>query len=371
MRTSASNVDAIHDGSICAPSSWLVEQALDVEAVHSIAPNANILYVGAKNCVNGLFRADQKVIDGGLANVLTNSWGDTGGDLLDDVSTRTANDSLFMLAATTGITVQFSTGDDGDNFNLLGASAADYPASSPYVTAVGGTTLQIGANGQRTGQLGWATGRSWKCSATFVNVLCSRSQLGTWLPVSYDGGGGGFTSYNYNQPWYQAPVVPSVAGDPQLRDRRPHAKRVIPDISMDGDPATGLLMGLHQTFNDGSVKYSLTRYGGTSLASPLLAGLVADTDSAAIADGGTSVGFINPAIYRLNSNAGAIADVTPGGSRASTVRTTPTRISARGRRAMCSRSARSPTRAPSCIATRPVIVPRAPTRSARLPASTA
>ena len=55
-----------------------------------MAPDAKILYVGAQDCVNGLFTADQTVIDGGLANVLTNSWGDTGGDLFDDSATHTA-----------------------------------------------------------------------------------------------------------------------------------------------------------------------------------------------------------------------------------------------------------------------------------------
>ena len=56
-------------------------------------------------------------------------------------------------------------------------------------------------------------------------------------------------------------------------------------------------------------KYSQTRYGGTSLASPLLAGVIADADQAA----GTSVGFINPAIYHLDSVSGAIDDILPGG----------------------------------------------------------
>ena len=58
-------------------------------------------------------------------------------------------------------------------------------------------------------------------------------------------------------------------------------------------------------------KYSETRYGGTSLASPLLAGVIADADQAA----GGAVGFINPAIYGLHSNAGAIDDILPGGKQ--------------------------------------------------------
>ncbi len=92
------------DANVCAPSSWLTEQAIDVEAVHSTAPNAHILYVGAQDCENGLFTAEQTVIDNGLANVVTNSWGDDAGDLLDDVATRTAYDDLFMLADSTGMT---------------------------------------------------------------------------------------------------------------------------------------------------------------------------------------------------------------------------------------------------------------------------
>ena len=73
--------------------------------------------MGAQDCLdNQLFTAEQNVIDNGLANVVTNSWGDTGGDLLDDAATKTAFDDLFLLADATGITVQFSSGDDGDNF---------------------------------------------------------------------------------------------------------------------------------------------------------------------------------------------------------------------------------------------------------------
>jgi subtilase family serine protease len=301
------------DETECAASGWLDEQAIDVEAVHSMAPDAHILYVGAQDCVNGLFNAEQEVVDNGLANVVTNSWGDTGGDLLDDVATRTAYDDLFMLADSTGMTIQFSSGDDGDNFDVLGLSAANYPASSPFVTAVGGTDLKIGANGQRTGELGWATGRSFKCTANVEGSVpgCSASTLNTWLPVSLDGASGGFTSYNYTEPFYQVPVVPSslaLRNEPILG---PTPARVVPDISLDADAATGFLIGLHETFPNGTDVYGQTRYGGTSLASPLLAGVIADADQAA----GVSVGFINPAIYRLDSVPGAIYDVVPGGKQ--------------------------------------------------------
>jgi len=304
--------------SICDPASWLVEQAIDVEAVHSTATGARILYVGAKSCLDtDLFNADQYVIDNGLADVVTNSWGDTGGDLLDPVTYRAAFDSLFLLAGSTGITVQFSSGDYGDDFVLLGISVPDYPASSPYVTAVGGTSLQIGSNGQRIGELGWSTGRSFLCTANGENVLpdCTASTLGTWGPVAFDAGSGGYTSYNYAEPYYQVPVVPAALAD-RIESITGMAGRVVPDISMDADPSTGFLIGLHETFPNGTVAYGQTRYGGTSLASPLLAGVIADVDAASAAAGLADVGFINPAIYRLGSVPGAIYDVVPGGNQA-------------------------------------------------------
>ncbi len=255
------------------------------------------------------------MIDNRLADVVTNSWGDDAGDLLDTPATQNAYNDIFMLAATTGITIQFSSGDNGDNFNLFGFSSPDFPTGSPFVTSVGGTSLQVGKNGQQTGQLGWATGRSFKCTQVLVNILCTASQLNTWLPASFDGGSGGFTSYNYTQPWYQAPVVPAPLALRNQALTGSSLMRVNPDISMDADPATGFLIGLHQTFPNGKARYSETRYGGTSLASPLLAGVIADADQAAIDAGGAAIGFANPAIYRLVTRSGAITDIVPGGNQ--------------------------------------------------------
>jgi subtilase family serine protease len=298
---------------LCDASSWLVEQAIDVEAVHSTAPNAHILYVGAQDCLNGLFNAEQAVIDNHLADVVTNSWGDDAGDLLDDVATKTAYDDLFLMADSTGMTVQFSSGDNGDNFNLFGFSSPDYPAVSPLITAVGGTSLKIGRRGRQTGQLGWATGRSFKCTANVVGGVpgCTKSTVGTWLPVSFDGGSGGFTSYDYTQPSYQQGVVPASLATRNSALTGSTLMRVEPDISMDADPSTGFLIGLHQTFPNGVAKYSQTRYGGTSLASPLLAGVIADADQAA----GSALGLINPAIYALHGQSSAIDDIVPGGKQ--------------------------------------------------------
>ena len=291
------------DQSECGASGWLTEQAIDVEAVHSMAPDAHIVYVGGADCTDtGLLGAVQYVVDNDLANVVTDSWADTAGDLLDDAATKTAYDDEFIEAGTEGITEQFSSGDDGDNFYLTGFSSPNYPSDSPYVTSVGGTSLEVGADGSRIGEYGWDTGRSFLCTANIVGDKpgCTTSTVNTWLPAGPDGISGGYTSYYYLQPWYQAGVVPADLSERNAAIYGPIPLRVDPDISLDADPGTGFLIGLHQTFTLGKLSfplYSTTRYGGTSLASPILAGIVADADQAA----GSALGFVNPALYRMDT----------------------------------------------------------------------
>lgn len=294
----------------CGANGWFGEQTLDVEAVHSTAPGANILYVGAQSCTTpGLNDALRAIVDGHLANVISDSWGDSGGDLLDSSSDRTSTDQILEMAVTTGISVLFSSGDSGDEYTTLGVVTPDYPASSPYVTAVGGTTLQIGSDGSRTGEFGWSTARSFFCNADWAAVGgCTTGQEGTWLPpdLALDGGSGGGTSYVYPQPNWQEGVVPASLAD--ANGSTP--MRVEPDISMDADPATGMLVGETQTFPDG-VYYDTYRIGGTSVASPLFAGVVARADETA----GGSLGFLNPALYSLDGNSGALYDIGPAGNQ--------------------------------------------------------
>lgn len=300
-------------GTECDASGWYGEQTLDVEAVHAMAPGAHIVYVGAQNCINGLYDAVGTVVDHHLADVITNSWSDTGGDLLDPPATKASFDNTLLMAAGTGISVMFSSGDNGDDFSTLGVTSPDYPASSPYTTAVGGTTLQIGSNGSRAGELGWSTGRSFLCTAPlFGSPGCSKQTANTWLPVSTDGGSGGGTSYSYPEPYYQTAVVPSSLTTVNSPIVGPAPKRVEPDISMEADPGTGFLVGETQVFPDGTY-YDTYRIGGTSVASPLFAGMIALADQAA----GTPLGFVNPAIYKLTStNPSALYDVVPGGKQA-------------------------------------------------------
>jgi subtilase family serine protease len=280
----------VDDQAECGASGWFDEQALDVEASHAMAPGADILFVGAQDCTDpGLLAALQTAVTSG-ASVVSDSWGDTLGDLLTDAATKAAFDNTFLLAGGTGVSVLFSSGDDGDNFADTGLTAPDYPASSPYVTAVGGTTLEVNSKNARKAEYGWSTAKQVLCTATTTSCGTATSPSGA---LAWQAGGGGGTSYTYTQPYYQAPVVPSALA---LRNEAlfgPVPLRVVPDISMDADAQSGMLIGLTQTFPNG-VYYDQFKEGGTSLASPLLAGVIADAAQAA----GTPFGLLNPALYK-------------------------------------------------------------------------
>jgi subtilase family serine protease len=306
-----------NDEKLCGASGWSIEQTLDVESVHSTAPGATILYMGAKNCEAALYGAIQTVVDGHLANVVTDSWGEYGNQELTPPAEDLAFDNVLLMAAGTGVGVQFSAGDEGDQFSVTGFNAPEYPAESPYATGVGGTSVEIDKSDQRTDELGWSTSISALCSAvveeheeavellTEQSIECTGTLFGKWLPSApggYWAGGGGGTSYHYAEPYYQEGVVP-----PALANRNKAlthtANRVVPDISMDADPFTGLKMG--ETIDvGGEGKYEEFPIGGTSLASPLLAGELAVADQAA----GGSLGFVNPVIYRLDASAKTAGD---------------------------------------------------------------
>jgi subtilase family serine protease len=279
----------------CQPGTVFDEQTLDVEAVHAVAPGAHIVYVGAQNCNQGLYDALRKVVDDHVANVVSASWSDPGGDYSDDVGTRSAADSTLMMAAGTGVSVVFASGDGGDEFNATGVVSADYPASSPWATAVGGTTLEAGFG---VGQWGWSTGRAYLCTSSLLQEGCSPDNA--WLPVQFDGGSGGGTSVQYAQPAYQVGVVPASLA----KRNSATPMRVEPDVAMDGDPDTGIIVGETERVPGEGSRYVQYRAGGTSLATPLFAGIVALADQQA----GRSLGFLNPALYMLDKSQPSVFD---------------------------------------------------------------
>jgi subtilase family serine protease len=273
----------------CDAAGWYGEQTLDVEAVHAMAPGAHVLYVGGSDCLDSsLVQALNYVVAGRLADVVSNSYGDYGEDGIPADEIRAYN-QIAIEAALEGIGINFSSGDSGDEAANVGQPEPDFPASDPWVTAVGGTSLGIGADGKRVAETGWETTKS---------VLSNSS----WGPAAYLYGSGGGTSRLFAEPAYQRGVVPdALAAENQAGTNR---GRVVPDISMDGDPNTGFLVGETQTFPDG-VYYDQYRIGGTSLSSPLFSGLMAVANQLDRFDHG----FVNPVLYKFTSRTGAIDDV--------------------------------------------------------------
>lgn len=263
------------------PGGWAGEETLDIEAVHTMAPGANILYVSGPNNYRDLDATLNKVVDSHSADIITNSYG-YGGEALPKGYIKPQLDAQIQAAAT-GISVFFSSGDSGDETGgVAGATPTpDWPASSPYVTAVGGTSLGVTKGNTREFELGWETGRS--------SLVAGPA----WAPKTYLYGSGGGTSRLFAQPSYQAGVVPaSISQTYGSAVNNGAPMRVVPDVSAVGDPTTGMLVGQTQTFPDGTY-YDEYRIGGTSLSSPLYAGMWA----LAVQKHGP-YGLANPTLYK-------------------------------------------------------------------------
>jgi subtilase family serine protease len=266
---------------VCDASGWYGEETLDVEAVHAMAPGANIRYYASSSCFDSDFLTTlAKVVDQNVAQLVTNSWSDVEAN--ESTDTIAAYEDIFLQGALQGISFMFSSGDNGDELANTGLLQADYPASDPYATAVGGTSDAIGADGQFKFQTGWGTNRY---------DLSADGSSWTFTQFLY-GAGGGFSNL-FNRPTYQDGVVP--ASSPP--------GRAVPDVGLDADPTTGMLIGETQTFPSG-VHYGEYRIGGTSLASPLFAGMTA----LLLQHAGGGLGLLNPVIYN-QFHSGTFTDI--------------------------------------------------------------
>jgi subtilase family serine protease len=280
------------------PEGWSGEETLDIEAVHTMAPGAKIVYVGAPNNYQDLDAAMNWVVSRHAADIVTNSYG-WSSEALPRGFIKPVQD-MFVQAAAEGISLFFSSGDNGDETNAVAGATPtpDWPASSPWVTAVGGTSLGVDANNGRQFELGWETTKS-TLDKTAV----------AWNEPAWLYGSGGGTSRLFTQPPYQAGVVP----DSMSKTYGGPAMRVVPDVAAVGDPTTGMLVGQTQTFPDGHTAYSEYRIGGTSLSSPLYAGMFALAQQRA----GHPLGFANPSLYDAAANdiTKADRDTYPGAVR--------------------------------------------------------
>lgn len=265
------------------PSGWQGEESLDVDSVHGTAPGADILYVGGFNCGAGIDVAMSKILDNNLANIVSNSYGYAGEAIPADAIAGEVN--IQLQAAGEGIGLYFSSGDNGDEAGRIGYASPDFPASSPWVTSVGGTSLAVGKNGRYVFETGWG-------EVLDKVVTKTDGTLGYEAPVPglrFGGGAGGGVSAVFAQPDYQKGVVPASLAN---------GHRVSPDVSSLADPYTGYSIGLSPINNDDTLStdpYATMTYGGTSLAAPLTAGQVAVAQQSL----GDAVGFANPGIYLL------------------------------------------------------------------------
>jgi subtilase family serine protease len=273
------------DATECGAEGWAAEQTLDVQASHTIAPGAKIRYYAGKTCKgSGLYDAFNQAVADNAVDVISNSYGNADGEASLPQAARDQFNSMALQAAIQGQTITVSTGDAGNNSGTVGHATASFPSSSPWVVAVGGTSVGLDQNNQPKVLTGWENS--------------GNTQSGTtWSPQRdadgpFASGAGGGTSALYDAPDWQAGVVPSAGG-----------KRAVPDIAALADSYTGMLVG--QTIKG---QFGIGSYGGTSLASPLIAGLVADAQQAR--SGNSRAGLLTPVLYGLRGSS-AIADVVP------------------------------------------------------------
>ncbi len=279
---------SLGQGTTCGDDFYIEEQ-IDVEISYDMAPGANQLVVGGDSCndgdygLQGLFDADIAVLGGNgihpLATAASNSW--EGYDESQPAFLDNIENSYLIRAAAEGVGMYFSSGD---------GSGVETPSSDPDAIAVGGTTLGIGATGNRLFETGWSTEAS----------VLSDNQ---WLNFGEQGAAGGGPSLLWAQPRYQKGKVPrSLSVAP---GNRGGLVRSVPDISADADPYTGMAVGI-LNITTKKTTYVQETYGGTSVASPLVAGMV----TAAQQGHKSAFGDIDPILYRLLGTA-AVNDTLP------------------------------------------------------------
>jgi kumamolisin len=243
------------------------EVMLDVEVVGAIVPQSKIAVYFAPNTDAGFLDAITTAIHdtANKPSVISISWG--GPESSWTSQAMTAMDEAFQAAATLGITVCVASGDNGSSDGVTdGAEHVDFPASSAYALACGGTSLKA-TSSSISGEVVWNDGANGGAT------------------------GGGVSSFFAIPAWQSALSVTSTQGG-----RSPLAKRGVPDVAGNADPETG-----YQVRVDGSN----TVIGGTSAVAPLWAALITRLNQLS----GKSAGLISPQIYQTPKS---FRDITSG-----------------------------------------------------------
>jgi kumamolisin len=256
------------------------ESDMDVEISQGAAPGASILMYEAPNSDQGSINLFNKIVSDNRASIITTSWGDMEANYTPSV--LSAMHQAFQEAAAQGQTVFAASGDDGAYDGTAGTGAevlaVDYPASDPYVTGVGGTTLQSN-NGQYGSESAWSD---------------------TTDPKNPGASGGGLSDIFARPSWQTGPGVDN---------KYSNGKRQVPDVAADADVYTGY--SIYTVSRSGSDVW--TQIGGTSGSAPVWAGFAAQLNNAM----GKRLGFLNPALYRLGAEESSLSptpfhDITSG-----------------------------------------------------------
>jgi kumamolisin len=266
----AVSVDGATNSPTGDPNGPDTEVMLDIEVAGAVAPGAKIVVYFAPNTDAGFLDAiNQAAMDKThKPSVISISWGGPESSWTAQ-SLQNYNSALQGIAAL-GVTVCVACGDNGSSDGSSdGSDQVDFPASSPFSLACGGTSLDI--------------------SGTAIT-----SEV-VWNDGAGNGATGGGVSATFPLPSYQA-----NANVPPSANPGGAAGRGVPDVSGDADPQTG-----YQVLADGSQFV----VGGTSAVAPLWAGLVALFNQTL----GTPVGYLNPNLYqKVALAAGTFNDITSG-----------------------------------------------------------
>ncbi len=268
-----------------ANAGWATETTLDVEWVHAVAPGAKIvLVVTPTNSFNDLFSGDITAASVPGVVSISNSWSGFDIGLTGDSEFYSAIDNIFKSIGAAGESIHFSTGDNGNNADQLGGlyTSTGWPASSPYVTGIGGVSVVLDSAKHISWQTSWGTN---------LTEIADTAALGN-PPIDppnnegfYAGGTGGASDI-YPKPAYQF----GLRGD----------RRLTPDISWVADPYTGVEI-IYTADTQGDLGIEVI--GGTSVACPMFSGLWAIANQNAH----HPLGQAAPLLYRLPP--GAITDV--------------------------------------------------------------
>jgi len=244
------------------------EVMLDIEVAGAVAPRAHIVVYFAPNSDSGFLDAINRAVNDTVnkPSVVSISWG--GPESSWTAQSLKSYNGALQAAAAVGVTVCVAAGDNGSDDGVGdGKDHVDFPASSPYALACGGTTLTLSGS-KITKEVVW-------------NELAKN-----------EGATGGGVSATFAVPSWQSGV--SVSPGRKL------AGRGLPDVAGDADPTTG-----YEVQVDGS-SFAV---GGTSAVAPLWAGLLALCNQSL----GKAVGYLNPSLYQtIALQTGTFNDITSG-----------------------------------------------------------